>query len=247
MEILATLFVSLVTFANTLVPQANLPQVSGIHAVRDTAVSVTNDLKKEDGLVDRSAVRQRVREAVEETRNRRQETVDEFRANREKAREEMQTKREEFRTKLAEIKDARKRKIVELIGLRFEKLNERWVNHWNKVLARLAEILTKIGTRADKAEAAGRDVSAVRAAITAARAAISAAQDALNTQAGKTYVIEITNEENLGQNVRETIQLARGDLRGVREKVREARQAVIEALRVLKGIRGVDAVGTEGE
>ena len=231
MEILAKFFVGLVTLANTVAPQANIPEVLGVQIAQDTSTAVTTD---------RSTTRQLVRDSVEEARARRQEAVDEFRARRDEAKAERELRREEFKQKLAEIRDERKRRIIELIDLRIDAMLERWVNHWNKVLARLTEILAKIGTRADKAETAGHDVSAVRAAIASAEAAIAAAQDAVNALAGKTFVIEITDEENLGQNVSDTIHLVRQELFAVREKVRTARQAVLDALHALQAIRGVD-------
>lgn len=239
MEVLAKLFVSLVTIANTVAPQVNLPQVLGVRIAQETSV-VNVDTTSIGSL--RST---RVSEAMEDARARRQAAIDEFQARRQVSKDEWEAKREEFKQKLTEIRDERKRSIVELIDLRIDKMVERWANHWNKVLTRLSEILAKVGTRADKAETAGHDVSAVRAAIAAAEAAIAAAQNAVNELAGKTFVIEITDEETLGQNVRETIHAARAEFVAAREKVREARQAVLDALHSLKAIRGVDNLETD--
>ena len=51
-------------------------------------------------------------------------------------------------------------------------------------------------SRADKAEAAGRDVSTVRTAVSGAEAAIASARDTtVAAQAAKTYAIEVTTEE----------------------------------------------------
>jgi len=236
MELLAKFFVSLVTLANTVVPQADLPKVLGVRIAQNNAVEVQSVDTTNIGSLRRT----RVREAVEEARTQRRSAVDEFRTRRQLAKDEWEAKREEFKQRLTEIRDERKRRIVELIDLRIDAMHGRWVEHWNKVLARLSEILAKIESRADKAEAAGRDVSSVRAAIATAKTAISAAQDAVNELAGKTFVIEITDEQALGQNVRDTIQGVRSELLGVREEVREARRAVIDALQSLKAIRGVD-------
>ena len=134
------------------------------------------------------------------------------------------------------------RRVVELLDLRTDKMLERWVEHWNKVLSRLTELLAKIESRTDKAETAGHDVSTVRAAIAEAEAAIADAQNAVNELAGKTFVIEITDEQNLGHNVSDTIHAVREDLLAVREKVRLARQAILDALHALQAIRGVDEV-----
>ena len=243
METLAKLFVGLVTVANTVAPQANIPRVLGVQIAQDTTVDVQNVDTTNLG----SARSTRVREAVEDARIRRQEAIEEFQARRQAAKEEWETRREEFKQRLTEIRDERKREIVKLMDLRMEKMLERWVEHWNRVLARLTEILAKVGTRADKAEAAGHDVSSTRAAITEAEAAIAEAQAAVNELAGKTFVIEITDEENLGQNVSDTIHQVREELQAVREKVRAARQAVLDVLHALQAIRGVDEIEVETE
>lgn len=241
METLAKFFVGLVTLANTVAPQANLPQVLGVQIAQDNSATSSSDSNAQVTTTPTTR-RDIVRDAVEDARTRRHEAIDEFRTRREAAREEWQSRREEFKQNLSEIRDARKRRIVELIDLRTDQMLERWINHWNRVLARLTEILAKIGTRADKAEAAGHDVSSVRAAIAEAEAAIAEAQAAVNELAGKTFVIEITDEENLGQNVRDTLHTLRQELLAVREKVRLARQAVLDALHSLQAIRGVDEI-----
>ena len=247
METLAKLFVGLVTVANTVAPQANLPQVLGVQIAQETSVTETLDLNTDNVETVRNTARDKVRARVEEAKTNREQALEEFQARREAAKEERELKREEFKQKLSEIKDERKRKIVELLDLRTDKLVERWVEHWNIVLSRLTEILAKIESRADKAEEAGHDVSGVRTAIAEAEAAIAEAQNAVNELAGKTFVIEITDEDSLGQNVSDSVHQVREELQAVREKVRAARQAVLDALHALQAIRGVDEIDVETE
>src|SRR3989344_3133466 len=229
METLAKLFVGLVTVANTVAPQANLPQVLGVQIAQETSVTETLDLNTDNVETVRNTARDKVRARVEEAKTNREQALEEFQARREAAKEE------------------RKRKIVELLDLRTDKLVERWVEHWNRVLSRLTEILAKIESRADKAEEACHDVSGVRTAIAEAEAAIAEAQNAVDELAGKTFVIEITDEDSLGQNVSDSVHQVREELQAVREKVRAARQAVLDALHALQAIRGVDEIEVETE
>lgn len=143
---------------------------------------------------------------------------------------------------IEDISDERKQTIVENLITKINSTNERWTSHWSDVLVRLQQLLAKIESRADLAEAAGQDVSSVREAITAADAAISEAQTALDEQASKEYTIEITDENSLGEAVRGAMSELQADLKGVKELILDARQAVREALTALKQIPQVDTL-----
>jgi hypothetical protein len=157
----------------------------------------------------------------------------------EAAREERQEARDEFRERLAEIKDAQKRERLEHVGQMLDQINERWTAHFDNVLLRLSEILAKIGTRADKLEEDGQDVVSVRDAIADAEIAIDAAQVVVNTQAGNSYVIDITDEESLKGDVKSARDELHADLTATRDEVRTARQAVHDAFQALKDVRSV--------
>ncbi len=144
--------------------------------------------------------------------------------------------REEFKSRLAEIKDAKKRLTLQRIDLNLGKVNEKWVEHWNKTLTRLSELLVKLESRTASIEEAGGDVTGVRLAIVVAEEAIAEAQDAINTQAGATYIIEIEDDDNLGGAASAVIQQLREDLKEVTDVVRLAHEAVKEVLQELKGL-----------
>ena len=144
-------------------------------------------------------------------------------------REERKENREEFKAKLAELKDENKKEVVERIDTRLTTLNTNMTDHFNKVLARLTEILNKIETRTNTAKTNGKDTSAVEAAIVSARTAISTAQAAVTTQKGKTYVITINTESTLRSDVSTVVQSLRTDLKALKEVVQSARKAVISA------------------
>jgi len=243
MEALANLFVTLVTVANTVLPQANIPQVLGVKIAEDEVLDdrvSTEPVPLTLRLEQQNEMKKRLREAQEEARKKREEIVNEFRERRQEALAELEKKREEFQLKLQEIKDERKQKIVENIDERLSSLNEKWVSHWNRVLSRLTEILAKITSRADALAAEGVDVSSVRSAVTVAEAAISAAQEAVNNQVGNTYVVDITSEENLGQDVKSVISDFHANIKSVWDKVKSARLAVGDALKVLKEVASND-------
>ena len=89
--------------------------------------------------------------------------------------------------------------------------------------------MERIGSRADKAEANGRDVSSVRTLITEATGAINAARQAIQEQSGKTYIIAVNTEEFLKTDVGRTRQALHTDLVKVRQVVFAARDAVRKA------------------
>ena len=104
--------------------------------------------------------------------------------------------------------------------------------------------MTKIENKADELASQGKEVSEVISAISKAKDAIAAAQAAVTDQAGKSYVITIENEENLGENVSQTVQEFKEDVKLVFEKVKDAREAVKEAFQKLKGL--IEPEPTEG-
>jgi len=173
-----------------------------------------------------------------------QQTREELKNRVEAKKEELKTKREtqkaELKARLEKIKDGRKKAAVERLDNRFTEINAKMANHWLNALTRLEELLNKVSGRADKAEANGRDVAAVRAAVEKAKTAIAAARTALEAQLAKTYPIQITDETRLKSAVATARELLNKDLKAVREAVRAAHKAVVEATKLLKGVPKVD-------
>lgn len=103
-------------------------------------------------------------------------------------------------------------------------------------------------SRADKAEAAGRDVSTVRTAVSGAEAAIASARDTtVAAQAAKTYAIEVTTEETLRAAVEAAREALRADLTTVRESVKETHTALRVAATTLAQIPRVNDLEVEAE
>ncbi len=188
--------------------------------------------------------RELLKRQIEERRDLIEEKRENFRASAEDAREEARQKREEqreeLRARLENIRDERKKEAVERLANRFTEINEKLTNHWLAALVRLEELLAKVGSRADKAEVNGADVAATRAAIDEAEAAISSARMALEAQLAKTYPIGVTTEDALRSAVAEARDALNNDLQAVKESVRTAHKAVVDALTSLKGIPDVD-------
>jgi hypothetical protein len=174
--------------------------------------------------------------AYEEAKERRQEALENAKRLREEA-------REKFRLSLEEIKDERKHKIVENLDEHLAERNEKWVNHFNRVLSRLSQIIAKIKVKAGELAGQGIDVSAVNTQVSEAETAIAAAQEAVDAQALKTYSFEITDEDSLGEAVSETIGEFKDDIKAVWEKVRTARHEVVEAFVALKKAAGEEDEG----
>lgn len=224
METLAGIFVSLVMAVNTLAPNANLPQVLGTEDEATSSASNTQDRfeKRSD--------------ALENARKRREAALEEAKKRRENAIERAKDARDAFKEKLAKIKDERKQKVVENIDEGIANRNQKWVEQWNNVLGRLRELVTKIETNAQKLKTDGKDVSSVEAKVVSANSAIEAAQAAVDSQSGKTYVINISSEDNLGQAVSSVVQQFKSDVQVVIGTITAARTAVKDAFGALRSL-----------
>jgi vacuolar-type H+-ATPase subunit I/STV1 len=152
--------------------------------------------------------------------------------------EEVMEKRTELRERIQTVRDERKLQALERIENMLNRINERRTDHFLRVLERLRRILGRIQARSDRAKAAGKDVSAVEAAIAQATAAIDTAEQAVQAQKVKVYEVSVTDETTARSEVAELLRQLHEDLRAVGEQVRTARQAVFDALRQLVAVVG---------
>lgn len=136
-------------------------------------------------------------------------------AKREAAREAIAAKREEFKAKVATIREGRKKALVERIDTKLTNVNIKHTNRFSQVLTNLQVLLDKISQERD---------------ATKAQAAIDAAKTAVETQAAKTYIIQITDEAKLKLDVGAVTSQLRQDLMATHKIVVDAKQAV-QALR----------------
>jgi len=178
-------------------------------------------------------VRQQQTNKLQEQKAKLQEGKKQFKQEveekRQKLQEEISQKRATLKEKLTVIKDERKKKVVEKIDQQINELNKRVVNQLSAVLDKLSDMLERVAGRADTAESKGYDVSMALSAIEGANQAIGSARMAVQAQAGKTYTIQITTEENIKRNVGDARQTLNADLKVVRAVVKYAHDAVRKA------------------
>ena len=152
----------------------------------------------------------------------------------------VQTRRDELKIKLEKIKDDRKKTTVERIDKNLTDLSNRMTTHYGKVIDQIADVLKRVISRTDTAQANGRDVTAARTAITNGQNAIATARAAVVAQVSKVYSLNITSDTALKSNVGVARQALRDDLKKVGDSVKAARDTVRQATVSLAQIRGGD-------
>ncbi len=173
-------------------------------------------------------------EAVKEQRKEAREAAKEkIGEARKEMKDEGQARREAFKARVKGIKDERKRSAIERVDTNLADLNKRTTAHLSEKIDRISDVVSRLTMKSDAKKAAGKDVTAVEAALTAAQAAITMAKTAITAQAAKTYVIAITTDAKLRADVETTREALKTDLKAVRETVKAAKDAtrvVAEAL-----------------
>ncbi len=178
----------------------------------------------------RMEVMEKTREIREEAAQKRKEVQEEIMKKREEAKEEFAKEREEFKMKLEEMTDERKQQIVEKVDERISEMNERITGRLAEHLDKITEIIDRIEEKAGDLEG---DTKAVDDAVTVARAAVETAQESVAEQAGKEYIIELTEEGNLKEDVQSVVSQFRTDIKATVETVKDARQKTVDAARAL--------------
>lgn len=176
---------------------------------------------------------ERVRELVEERRAEFRETVEQKRKEAEELREEfrkrVEERRAELQEKIREVQDERRREIAERVAENLNKVQERLLNNFLRVIDNLETVLTNISTATDRREAAGADVSAVRAAISNAETVLAEARAALELQFQEDYTPVIEEDASVGQVLSNLRNQLAEDLKSAREIVLNAKEAVRSA------------------
>lgn len=181
------------------------------------------------------ALRQLHREQLE---NRRTQFLQHAEKRRQERLEQLKQKREEFKQKIKARLDARKQEIAKRLADRLTTVNQRHTEIALRFLEKIETVLLeKIEARALNIEDEfGIDLSAVHQAVDNARAKINEAIAAVQNQAAKVYVVEIQENERVGQAIRRTVLNLREDLRQLRTNyLRPAKEAVRQAFQTLAG------------
>lgn len=159
------------------------------------------------------------------------ERKDAIQAAKEQFKASLQEQRTAFKQKLAQIKDQRKKATVEQIDTHIQNINIRSTTMMSNSLTRLSTILDRAATKASTLNPTGTQDA--NPPVNEARTKIAIAQEAVASQAAKQYVISITDETNLGQAVRTTLNLLRTDLKATHTLVVDAKMTVVNAIRTL--------------
>jgi len=123
-----------------------------------------------------------------------------------------------------QIRDEKKQQILEHVNQQLNLINDRATKAMLNHLERLQALLNKIKVRVPTID------------IVSAQAKIDETKAAVTAQADKEYVIEFTNESGLRVGASAAKTTLRADIKAVREKVRLARQAVIDVLKAAKSL-----------
>ncbi len=166
-------------------------------------------------------------------------------AKREEVKSKVEVKKIELKERLTKIKDERKKQIVERVYSQINELNNRRLDHYSAVLEKLEKVLDRISSRTAKAEANGRDISAVKIVITEATNSIAAARAAIQNQAGKVYTPVISIESALKTDIGVIRQALRSDLANIQETVKTSQEAIRKAANALAQIPKVDELEVE--
>ena len=121
-----------------------------------------------------------------------------------------------------QIRDEKKQQILEHVNQQLNLINDRATKAMLNHLERLQALLNKIKVRVPTID------------IVSAQAKIDETKAAVTAQADKEYVIEFTNESGLRVGASAAKTTLRADIKAVREKVRLARQAVVDVLKAAK-------------
>jgi chromosome segregation ATPase len=220
--------------------------IQGLKAIRQTA-STTGDRQaiKEAAEKARQALTQKREAAKEAMENAREDFKQKIEVNRTEAKKQIEARREELKQKLAVIKDARKKATVEKIDAQLQSINAKRLETFSATLNRIEEIIQKVSSRADKAQANGVDVTTVRNDIATFKTALAAARSAIIVQTSKVYTIAVVDETTLKVNVEKARQALQADLKKVQDLVKASHEAARIAATDLAKIPNVNAFKEE--
>lgn len=141
-----------------------------------------------------------------------------------------QEARDQFKEKLAQIKDTRKQAIVSRVDTRIQTINTNRTTEMMAALNRLDKILTRVATKSSTITSAPSQDE-----LTNAKAKIAAAHTAVSAQQTKQYIMSITSDATLRQDVMTTLTTFKTDITATHQTVLDAKEAVIKAIQSLEG------------
>ncbi len=186
----------------------------------------------------------------------RKAALERVQAAREEAKSRITAQREKTKERLSGIRDKEKQQKAERIAEQFDKLNQKWTDHFIQQLDRYGAILLKIQERADIAATNGKDTTATNAAIKSANTAIENARTAVIAQTAKIYTLDTSAVTATASTTQSSqAELMKGlrtsfknlhtalfkDLFALRDgPMKDTRKAVQSVLQTLEKVSGVD-------
>lgn len=150
--------------------------------------------------------------------------------------------RANFREKLIQIKNTQKQKIVGRIDERITSSNTKRTAQMEDALNRMSTILDKLDTKI----ATSTPPQSTKDIVSTAHTQIDSAKSLVETQKTKDYVIELTTDTALRNDVKAALQQYISDIRSTHQAVIDARTAVINAIKSFKsGIATITPVSSE--
>lgn len=141
----------------------------------------------------------------------------------------IQAQRENFKNKLAEIKDARKRMVVEKIDAKIAERNNVRTSEMLKNIEKMQGIVSRVRQKISILESSANK-TACETALNSADLTLTSIKDAVTTQAGQTYVLQITTEQVLGQTVNQLILSYKTDIKALFQKVVTAKEITLNTV-----------------
>ncbi|MCX8008875.1 MAG: hypothetical protein N3A54_04210 [Patescibacteria group bacterium] len=228
---------------------ANVQNVQQID--KNTTIQKTESLKtiREEAKKNKEDIRanievkkneiQEERELVNEERKTRAEEIKkEIQAKREQAKEEFKEQREAFKKRLDSIRDERKKQIVENVDIRLSEINTQRTSQMSDRIARMEEVIQKLNQKILLLEEEGKNVFSAKSALSQAQVSLSVAKTAVSSQAAKEYVIGITGETRLKEDVKKSMEAMKKDLEDTQETIKRAREAIVSAVKAVALAQG---------
>ena len=147
-----------------------------------------------------------------------------------------QERKDTFRTKLETITDEQKKTLLERIDTKITTLNTNRTTRATENITKLENVLARITELQTTLDSQGVNTASLTASITQAEEAISEAKLAIETQAGKEYIIQITTETALKSSVGTLLRTLNQDLTAMYKSVMTAKQEVINAAQEAKNL-----------
>lgn len=174
----------------------------------------------------------------------REKLHEEIKNRQEAAKSKLESERAKLKEKLAVIRDAQKKITAERIYDRLGEVNKKMVNHFTNVAERLEDFASKLQDRITNAKNEGRDVTGAQAALDKVKPLITELRTMIQTQAGKTYSVNVTSENQLESAFRATRDSLHSDLGKIHDKIVVIRKAFADVLFALSNSQEKTATST---